>query len=142
MKAESFAGRRQTEMPHATILPFRNASGQNTKHVRQISPKFPPLIVQRLPADRSLPKLLVWILQIGVLATTTYKTRGDCQTTRKSYKTSHMWVGLWVGKKPSHSWKYLIGFFNRVLEIGLWPHPLDEQCERVAELRKRKDDSK
>jgi hypothetical protein len=41
-----------------------------------------------------------------------------------------------------HSWKYLVGFFNRVLEIGLWPHPLDEQCERVAELRKRKDDSK
>ena len=28
-----------------------------------------------------------------------------------------------------HSWKYLVGFFNRVLEIGLWPHPLDEQCE-------------
>jgi hypothetical protein len=41
-----------------------------------------------------------------------------------------------------HSWKYLVGFFNRVLEIGLWPHPLDEQCQRVAELRKRKDDSK
>ena len=34
------------------------------------------------------------------------------------------------------------GFLNRVLEIGLWPHPVDEQCERVAELRKRKDDSK
>jgi len=30
--------------------------------------------------------------------TTTYKTRGDCQTTRKSYKTSHSvgWVVGWV----------------------------------------------
>ena len=32
--------------------------------------------------------------------TTTYKTRGDCQTTRKSYKTSHS-VGWFVGWKKS-----------------------------------------
>ena len=32
--------------------------------------------------------------------TTTYKTRGDCQTTRKSYKTSHS-VGWVVGWKKA-----------------------------------------
>ena len=32
--------------------------------------------------------------------TTTYKTRGDCQTTRKSYKTSHS-VGWIVGWKKA-----------------------------------------
>jgi hypothetical protein len=29
------------------------------------------------------------------------QVRGDCLSTRKSYKTSHLWVGLWIKNSPN-----------------------------------------
>jgi hypothetical protein len=43
--------------------------------------------------------------------------RGDCQTTRKSYKTSVLWVGLWVGKSPRPQSITLISVERSILSV-------------------------